>query len=144
MRLQRQTLLTRKVPKAPRLDAVLSETVLWRPVGGPKVMTGQLSHLLELTELPNVSVRVLPLAAGPFPGAVAGSFVILDFPRNKGRASAEPSVVYSESLTGALYLDKPEEVAAYEATWTGLTALALDERQSKDMINKIIGEVRHD
>ena len=59
---------------------------------------------------------MLPLAAGPQPGAVAGSFVILDFPATKGgRAAPEPSVVYSESLTGALYLDKPDELAAYEA-----------------------------
>ena len=102
VRLQRQALLVRRLPAAPRLDAVLSEAVLRRGVGGPAVMGGQLDQLLKLSDLPNVSVRVLPLAAGPQPGAVAGSFVILDFPATKGgRAAPEPSVVYSESLTGA-------------------------------------------
>ncbi|WP_327025758.1 helix-turn-helix domain-containing protein [Micromonospora sp. NBC_01739] len=145
VRLQRQALLVRRLPAAPRLDAVLSEAVLRRGVGGPAVMGDQLNQLLKLSDLPNVSVRVLPLAAGPQPGAVAGSFVILDFPPTKGgRAAPEPSIVYSESLTGALYLDKPDEMAAYERVWRGLDGLALGEAESKDMIKKLIGEIRHD
>ncbi|MGC4749657.1 helix-turn-helix domain-containing protein [Micromonospora sp. DT201] len=145
VRLQRQALLIRRLPVAPRLESVLSEAVLRRTVGSPTVMTAQLDHLLKLTELPSVSVRVLPLAAGPQPGAVAGTFMILDFPATKGgRAAPEPSVVYSESLTGALYLDKPDELAAYERVWRGLDALALDEAESTDMIKRISGEMRHD
>ncbi len=145
VRLQRQALLTRRLPKPPQLNAVLSEAVLRRTVVNPTVMVGQLDRLLDATELPNVSIRVVPLTAGPHPGAVAGSFVILDFPATKaGRAAPEPSVVYSESLTGALYLDKPDEVTAYRRVWTGLDALALDEAQSKDMIKQILGEARHD
>ncbi|MGK5519018.1 helix-turn-helix domain-containing protein [Micromonospora sp. URMC 107] len=145
VRLQRQALLVRRLPAAPRLDAVLSEAVLRRVLGGPEVMRLQLDQLIKLSDLPNVSVRVLPLAAGPQPGAVAGSFVILDFPPTKGgRAAPEPSVVYSESLTGALYLDKPDEMAAYDRVWRGLDALALGEAESRDMIKRLIGEMRHD
>ncbi|RKN32443.1 helix-turn-helix domain-containing protein [Micromonospora musae] len=145
VRMQRQDLLTRRLPKPPQLEALLSEAVLRRPVGGTRVMTGQLIHLLEASELPNVSVRVVPLVAGPHPGAVAGSFVILDFPATRGgRAAPEPSVVYSESLTGALYLDKPDELAAYQNTWNGVEALALGEAESRDMIKRIAGELRHD
>lgn len=145
VRMQRQGLLTRRLPKPPRLEVALSEAVLRRPVGGLGVMTGQLSYLLEASEMSNVSVRVVPLAAGPHPGAVAGSFVILDFPATRGgRAAPEPSVVYSESLTGALYLDKPDELAAYESTWNGVEALALSEAESRDMIKRIAGELRHD
>jgi transcriptional regulator with XRE-family HTH domain len=144
VRLQRQSLLTRRLPQPPRLDAVLSEAVLRRTVRGPGVMTGQLTRLLEVSELPNVSLRVVPFAAGPHPGSVAGSFVILDFPASKGGRAPEPSVVYSESLTGALYLDKADELRAYENAWTGLDALALSEAESRDMIKRVIGEMRHD
>ncbi|WP_406079663.1 helix-turn-helix domain-containing protein [Micromonospora sp. NBC_00858] len=145
VRLQRQALLRRRLPQPPRLEAVLSEAVLRRVVSSHSVMTAQLGHLIEVSELPNVSLRVVPLAAGPHPGAVAGSFVILDFPAgNGGRAVPEPSVVYSESLTGALYLDKPDELRAYEDAWQGLVALALPEAESRDMIKAIIGEMRHD
>ncbi|MDX5459131.1 helix-turn-helix transcriptional regulator [Micromonospora tulbaghiae] len=145
VRLQRQALLMRRLPVAPRVESVLCESVLRRVVGGPRVMTAQLDHLLKLSELPNVAVRVLPLQAGPQPGAVAGTFMILDFPPTKGgRAAPEPSIVYSESLTGALYLDKPEELVAYERVWRGLDGLALDEEESKDMIKRLAGEMRHD
>ena len=85
---------------------------------------------------------MLPLAAGLHFGAVAGTFVMLDFPPGN-RVEPEPSVVYSESLTGALYLDRPDELAAYEKIWASLDALALDEEQSRHLINKIIGEVHH-
>lgn len=71
--------------------------------------------------------------------------MILDFPASKGgRAAPEPSVVYSESLTGALYLDKPDELRAYEDAWKGVETLALDEGESMDMIKRILGEMRHD
>ena len=145
VRLQRQGLLTRRLPQPPRLDAVLSEAVLRRTVGSRKVMAEQLTHLLSAVELPCVSVRVLPFAAGAHSGAVAGSFVILDFPAtNGGRTVPEPSVAYSESLTGALYLDKPDELAAYQGVWRSLERQALDEAQSTNMIKRLIGEMRHD
>ncbi|WP_406103758.1 helix-turn-helix domain-containing protein [Micromonospora globbae] len=145
VRLQRQALLTRRLPAPPKVTQVLSEAVLRRAVGGAGIMRAQLDHLITMSDLPNVTIRVLPLSAGPQPGAVAGSFVILDFPATKGgRAAPEPSVVYSESLTGALYLDKADELAAYERVWKGLDALALGEAESRDMIKRVIGEMRHD
>ncbi|MGS2617516.1 helix-turn-helix domain-containing protein [Micromonospora sp. LZ34] len=142
VRRQRQGLLTRKLPKAPRLESVLSEAVLLRRVGGRAAMAAQLDHLLDIAGLPNVSIRVLPLAAGAQYGALAGTFMMLDFPPGN-RTTPEPSVVYCESLTGALYLDRAEELGTYERVWSSLDALALDEGESRQLINKIIGEVHH-
>lgn len=72
-------------------------------------------------------------------------FVLLGFPATKGgRAAPEPSVVYSESLTGALYLDKPDELRTYQEVWTALDALALGQADSRDLIKRIVGEMRHD
>ena len=105
-------------------------------------MAEQLRHLLDMSRLPNVSIRIVSLAAGLHFGAVAGAFVLLDFPPGK-RIEPEPSVVYSESLTGALYLDRKEELAAYERVWASLDALALDEQQSRRLIHKIIEEIYH-
>jgi DNA-binding XRE family transcriptional regulator len=142
VRRQRRSLLARRLPKPPQLHSVLAEAVLIRCIGGPVVMADQLRLLLELSELPNVSIRVLPLAVGAHYGALAGTFMMLDFPL-ANRIEPEPSVVYSESLTGALYLDRPQELAVYEKVWSSLDALALDEGQSRQLINKIIGEVHH-
>ncbi|KAB1943572.1 helix-turn-helix domain-containing protein [Micromonospora sp. ALFpr18c] len=142
VRRRRQEILVRRLPKAPKLEWVLSESVLLRRVGGPSVMAEQLDRLLERTELPNVSIRVLPLSAGAHYGALAGAFVMLDFPL-VNRVVADQSVVYSESVTGALYLDRPDEFAVYEKVWASLLDLALDEEQSRRMIGKIKEEVHH-
>lgn len=139
VRLRRQALLRRRPP---RFEAVLSEAALLRVVGGAETMAEQLGHLAEVGRLPHVSIRVVPLAAGLRAGDVAGSFVLLDFPLGM-RAEPEPSVVYRESLTGALYLDRPGELAAYEKVWAGLDALALDEEESRRLIAKVMEEVHH-
>ncbi|MFY1700842.1 helix-turn-helix domain-containing protein [Micromonospora sp. WMMA1923] len=141
-RLQRQKLLARRLPPPPVLEVTLSEAVLIKTVGDSPTMVEQLRHLHEVSERSRVSIRVLPLAAGLHSGAVAGAFVMLDFPPGN-RSTPEPSVVYSESLTGALYLDRPDEFASYERVWKSLNRLALDREQSRELINKLIGEVHH-
>ncbi|MET8041789.1 helix-turn-helix transcriptional regulator [Micromonospora sp. NPDC005215] len=142
VRLQRQALLRRRLPPPPKLDVILSEAALLRTVGSPGTMADQLHHLLMLGNTATNSIRILPLTAGLHRGVEAGSFVMLEFPLGN-RAFPEPSVVYSESWTGALYLDRPDEFAAYEKVWASLDQLALDEGQSRHLINKIIGEVHH-
>ncbi|WP_229403984.1 helix-turn-helix transcriptional regulator [Micromonospora sp. NBRC 110038] len=142
LRLQRQSLLTRRMPQAPRLQVVLCESVLLRPVGDAATTAEQLRSLERVSQLPNVSIRVLPLAAGPHHGTAAGEFVLLNFPPGN-RNTPEPSVVYSESVTGALYLDRPAEFATYDNIWASLLGLALDEGQSMQLIDKIAREVHH-
>ncbi|MFC8846287.1 MULTISPECIES: helix-turn-helix domain-containing protein [unclassified Micromonospora] len=142
VRLQRQSLLTRRLPAAPRLEVVISEGALLRIVGDRPTMAEQLRHLLDVGERDRVSIRVLPLSVGLHRGVEAGTFVMLEFPLGN-RATPDPPVIYSESWTGALYLDRPDEFAAYERAWASLDQLALDEGQSRQLINKIIGEVHH-
>ncbi|MFI2712224.1 helix-turn-helix domain-containing protein [Micromonospora sp. NPDC018662] len=142
VRLCRRELLRRRLPPPPRFDVVLSEAVLLRVVGGPVTMAGQLRHLVEASRLPHVTIRVVPLAAGLPAGAVAGAFVLLDFPLGS-RIEPDPPVVCRESLTGALYLDRPAEVFAHETVWAGLDALALGEAESQRLIIKILEEVHH-
>ncbi|WBB81693.1 helix-turn-helix transcriptional regulator [Micromonospora sp. WMMD882] len=139
-RLQRQTLLQRRLPPAPRFEVVVSESALLRVVGDPATMAEQLRHLIGMSTLPHIVIRVLPFSTGLHFGAVAGPFVVLDFPVGK-RIDPAPSIIYKESLTGALYLDRKEELAIYEEVWASLTSLALDEQQSRRLIDKITTEV---
>ncbi|MFG1841881.1 helix-turn-helix domain-containing protein [Micromonospora sp. NPDC049175] len=143
IRLQRQGILVRRLPTAPTLRVVLSEAVLRRTIPDRRAMAQQLRHLLDVAALPTVSLRVLPLAAGPPLASESGTFVLLDFPQAFGRASTEPTTVYVENITGALYLDKSAEVAAYEHVWSDLEALAPSEAESEKMITSIIEE-HHD
>ena len=85
-----------------------------------------------------MSVRVLPFSAGLHKAAGAGAFAVLDF-AERG-THPDPPTVYSEGPTGALYLDKPAEVAAFEGIWADLDKLALDERQSYDLIASVAEE----
>ena len=101
----RQQVLARADP--PHLWVVIDEAVLRRPAAGPAVMRAQLARLNEAATTPNITLQVLPAAAGPHP-AMYGMFHLLRFP-----AAELPDVVYGENLTSAFYLDKPHEVAAY-------------------------------
>jgi hypothetical protein len=140
VRLERQGLLTRRLPHAPQLDVILGEVALRRSLDDSAAMAEQLSYLNEAGQLSNVSIRVLPLDIGVHWAASVGAFTIMEFPVNgQGRAS-EPTIVYSEGLTGALYLDKASEVEAYDRLWTETTAAALDEPQSRELIAKIAKE----
>ncbi len=107
LRLSRQALLTR--PDPPSLWVVLDEAVLRRPIGGLTVMRAQLEHIIETSQLPNVTVQVVPFTAGGH-AAAGGPFSVLRF----GEYDL-PDVVYLEQLTSSLYLDKLEIVDSYLA-----------------------------
>jgi transcriptional regulator with XRE-family HTH domain len=139
VRMERTRLLQRVRPMAPVLDVILDEGALRRTVADRAAMQRQLAHLVNMSVRPGVSVRVLPLRVGPHLAVSTGSFVILDFPGLNGR-EPEPTTVYSENLTGALYLDKPAEVEVYVDVWDELGRLALDQRESDDLIATIIKE----
>jgi transcriptional regulator with XRE-family HTH domain len=104
------------------------------------VMRAQLWKLLKATELPNVTVRVLPLSTGLHRASVTGAFTLLDFP-DEGSGPAAPTTLYSESQTGAIYSEAPSEVERYESTWAALEAAALDQAQSIELMSRLSKEL---
>jgi len=130
IRMKRQRLLTQ--PDAPQLWAVLDEAALRRPLGGPQVMRAQLEHLLQLTDLPNVTLQIVPLCAGPH-AAGGGPFTILRFP-----APDLPDLVYLEQLSSALYLDQPDDIAGYLAVMDRLCVQADTGPSSQDMLRALL------
>jgi len=134
LRMKRQEVLTR--PDAPlELWAVLDEAVLRRPVGGRKVMRAQLGKLLEATDLPNLTLQVLPFSCGAHAGH-GGAFSILEFPN---RTDAE--VVYVESVAGIIYLEKDRDVRARAEAFDRLRAAALAPGASADLIEQVAQEL---
>jgi transcriptional regulator with XRE-family HTH domain len=117
LRLARQHILARHRP--PRLWVVLDETVLHRAAGGPAVMHAQLTHLIQASQQPNITLQVLPFAAGPHP-AMYGLFYLFRFP-----APEMPDIIYGENMTSAFYLDKPHDVTAYTQTLDRICVQAL-------------------
>jgi hypothetical protein len=128
--MKRQQLLTQA--DAPELWTVLDEAVLRRSPGGREVMRAQLEHLLEMTDLPNVTLQVIPFDAGPH-SAAGGPFTILRFPEPD-----LPDLVYLEQLNSALYLDHPDEVISYVAVMDQLCVQAETGSGSKDMLAELL------
>ncbi|MCF3124842.1 MULTISPECIES: helix-turn-helix domain-containing protein [Streptomyces] len=133
LRMERQSLLTRE--DAPRLWVVMDETALRRPVGSVDVMREQLDRLIEATEMPHVTLQIAPFAAGPHPGTY-GPFVIFRF------AMAElPDMVYSEYLTGAVYLDARKEVATHLEVMDRMAAQAATAPRTKEILRDLRKEL---
>ena len=132
LRLARQALLTR--PDPPSLWVVLDEAVLRRPIGGLTVMRAQLEHIIETSQLPNVTVQVVPFTAGGH-AAAGGQFSVLRF----GEYDL-PDVVYLEQLTSSLYLDKLEIVDSYLAVMERLCIEAATPANSVKIIRAALRE----
>ncbi|MFC8829036.1 helix-turn-helix domain-containing protein [Streptomyces sp. NPDC057137] len=139
VRLARQELLTR-VTAPPTLELALGEAVLRQPVGGGEVMARQLHRLAETMEQPNVSLRVVPFAAGLHHGLMSGPFTILDFPVNGDGQPMEPTTVYMEGFTGDLYLDKPQEIERYDQAFKSIWDTALDAKDTQNMLHQAAKE----
>jgi uncharacterized protein DUF5753 len=104
LRMKRQKVLIQ--PGAPNLWAVVDEAALWR-LDGRSAMQEQIRHLIEIADLANVTLQVIPLYSGAH-AAVGGPFSILRFSEPD-----LPDIVYLEQLTSALYLDKEQDVQHY-------------------------------
>jgi transcriptional regulator with XRE-family HTH domain len=134
-RMDRQAILIRD-DSPPKFDLVLDEDVLHRPLATSDVMTEQLDHLIKMSELPNVTLRVVPRAVGPHPGIWSGPFVILTFPPASGKFSQEPDTVYAETFAVGHYLDKPEDVKRYVEAFHGLASQCVAEQATRDLIRQ--------
>jgi transcriptional regulator with XRE-family HTH domain len=131
LRITRQNVLTR--PDPVRVWAIVDEAALRREVGGPEIQRGQLEHLLELLERPNVALQVLPLSSGVHAGG--GSFSLLRF----GDPDL-PDVVYVEQLVSALYVDKLEHVERYTEVMDRLAVASLTPEASADFVAKLLSD----
>lgn len=130
----RRTLLGRTAPPAPRFTAVIDEAALRRPIGRPEVMRSQLRALGEAARRPNVTIRVLPYAAGAHPG-LDGPFIILGFPEDLA-----PDVAYVETKAGDTYLESAADVRRFRLDFENLSAAALPPEGSTELIAAIAEE----
>jgi transcriptional regulator with XRE-family HTH domain len=131
LRVERQTVLDSETTA---LHFILSESALRRNVGNRVVMAGQLRHLVEVAEHPNVELQVMPFGAQTFE-ATSFAFTLLRFDHDAGS-----DVVYLEDYTDAAYLDQPEPVRAYNSLWNRLSAAALGQVESRNFIRDITDE----
>ncbi|MFE2826176.1 helix-turn-helix domain-containing protein [Streptomyces sp. NPDC059271] len=131
IRMKRQELLHRDEP--PHIWCVIDEAAIRRSVGGRQVMKEQLQHLLDLAELPHVTVQLLTFSTGAHAAAV-GSFAILRGP------APDLDVVYVDVLSGGLFMEKQQELERYRLAFQYLSAQALDLESSAALIRHMSQE----
>jgi hypothetical protein len=132
VRMKRQEILDREGERRPELWAVIDEAALHRPFGGAAVMRGQIMSLIESCDKPNVRVQIVPFSSGAHSGAGA-PFTWLRF------AYAELNdTIYLEHLSGGLYLEKDNEVDAYQAAMEHMCVEALQPNMTQDFLHKFV------
>jgi transcriptional regulator with XRE-family HTH domain len=123
-RTDRRKILTRSKP--PKLDMIVEETALRRVVGGPRIMAAQLRFMVELAELPNVRLWVVPTAvtAGV---AFTDAFYLMDFPGDR-------SVVVLETCTSIVFHEESDKIDFYRRRASRLVKAALNPDKSAEFV----------
>ncbi|MCO6006897.1 helix-turn-helix domain-containing protein [Actinoallomurus purpureus] len=124
-RMARQSILSKK--PAPAIWVLISQNALDWPVGGSEVMLKQLSHLLELAELPHVSVRVLSRSSGAHAG-FDGSFTLI--------YGESGDVAYTESPGRGRLVESASEVREYWNRYDRIGEMALPVAPSLQLIRE--------
>jgi len=114
------------------LTAIVDESALHRPIGGPDVLAAQREHLLSMAELRTVTLQVLPLAAGAR-AAMGSGLSILSF-----GDLGEPDMAYVDHALGAAQLNKSSSVAEAKLVFDRLRSEALPPTDSLNMIRRMV------
>lgn len=113
--------------------AFIDETVLARPIGGPKILGRQLRHLIDVIEEGAVTVRVTPGNTDGHSGLI-GAFVLLEFEH------ATP-IVHVELARSGVFLTGAKDTVIYPATVNRLDALSLDVEESLQRLRTAAGAI---
>jgi hypothetical protein len=127
LRMRRQAVIAKDPPL--RLWGILDEAALHREVGGPKVMRGQLQHLARVARRSEITLQVIPYDVGAHVG-MAGAFSVFSFPD-------DPDMLYVETVTGTLYLDREADINAATLYFDHLRAKAHTAINSVKLINEV-------
>ncbi len=126
----RQEVLTRQPP--PRLSAVIDESVLYRCVGDAAVMREQIDRAIEISLLPGVEIRILPLG-GPHPIGT-GAFNYIKF--RQIHAVPLDDLVAFEHLTGTTYPGTEDDRHRYLLAFEALMDNGLGPAASRDLMTR--------
>ncbi|WP_433731974.1 helix-turn-helix domain-containing protein [Nocardia sp. CA-129566] len=135
LRLERSVILTRHHSPV-RAEFILHENVLHTIVGSPRAMALQCRHIADMSTRANVTVRILPQAAGHPGQSVATPYIILDFPLDS-RGATEPSVVYSETTIGRMFFEDNDDMNQFRVIHETLRCATLEEQPSRNLLRDI-------
>lgn len=131
-RIKRQVTLFQNHPTP--YVAILHEAALRMRFGGTPVAKGQLQHLLDMSERDHITLKVIPFAAGSFPGSGQSIFY------SRGPVPQLDTVRLDQSH-GPVFLDAEAQLDMYRALLDRMESLALTPAPSRDVIHKLLRDL---
>ncbi|WFE19362.1 helix-turn-helix transcriptional regulator [Solwaraspora sp. WMMD937] len=116
-------------PDPPEFHLVLDESVLWRTIGGPRVMAGQFAALLRVARRPNVRVRIVPFADAAIMAMLA-PFTLLDF------GDEENALLYREGILLDEIVHAAQRIGRHRDYFAHIWDSAHDEAASARLITE--------
>ncbi len=108
---------------------LLDESVLHRRIGAPEVMAMQLEHLLTMGARPNITIQVIPGAAGAYAG-LTGAFAVAEVP-------GESPTAYLETGVQGITVRDPTLVSSAARMFDDLRDEALSRSRSLELIAEV-------
>ncbi|MER6110919.1 helix-turn-helix domain-containing protein [Streptomyces hirsutus] len=118
---------------APRFRTILSEAVLRTALLDTLEWRGQLEHLAEMAERPNIIVQVLPFSAGPY-GLDSTDVWFLRLRRGQ-------TVAYTENAHRGDLIEDSEAVERLQSAYDAVRDLALTPAESQKFILRMLEEM---
>lgn len=132
-RLARQTLLTRKPPSD--ISFVVEISALTRPIGGRDVHRAQLQHLLDISELRNVHIQVMPPMSETHV-SLSGPFVLLETEDRRRLA-------YLEVQGRNFLISEEPQLGSLFATYGMLRSQAHGLGESRELIKQMVKDYEY-
>ncbi|MEV5382387.1 helix-turn-helix transcriptional regulator [Streptomyces sp. NPDC052721] len=118
---------------APTLSFVLEQVTLERPYGGKMVLRRQLEHLLEVAQLRNVTLQIMPTDLEEHAGT-QGEIRVLKF-------ADGTSIGRSDGAFNGRPVSSPKELRILELRYGMIRAQALTPRESRSFIENALGRL---
>ncbi|MEV5876822.1 helix-turn-helix transcriptional regulator [Streptomyces sp. NPDC052101] len=132
-RMARKAVFERREP-APTLSFVQEQVTLERPYGGKMVLRRQLEHLLEVTQLRNVTLQVMPTDREENAGAASGLVEVLKF-------ADGTAIGRSDGAFNGRPVSTPKDLRILELRYGMIRAQALTPRESQAFIEQALGRL---
>lgn len=129
-RMRRQQAFESGTPYA----TIIHEAALRMRVGGPKVARAQLERLIQQSDRPNLTLRVIPFVADGFAGA--------GFPMQYvGGVVPQLDTVQIDTTHGPEFIDAPAQLLRYRSRLERVDSAALPQAASLELIRRIAQEL---
>ncbi|MDX6330432.1 MAG: hypothetical protein QOI83_2815 [Streptomycetaceae bacterium] len=131
-RTQRRVVFDLDAP--PEFEAVIHEAALRMPVGGRKTCVEQLAYLLEVSDSPYITLRVLPFAVDEFAGTDWSMLYV-------GGPVPQLDTVQLDAAHQGIFVDADAQLRRHRALFAKARGLSLGPGESQAFIQRLAREL---